>query len=178
MESTGVYWIPLFQILEKRGFEVCLVNARHVKNVPGRPKTDHNDCAWIQKLHSCGLLQASFRPDDKTCKLRSLLRHRDSMVKLKSTHILHMQKALQQMNIRIEKAVSDITGLTGMRIIKSILEGERNLKKLASLKDPRVKASEEEIARALEGDYRKEHLFSLKQSVEFYEFTHRSDYRL
>jgi len=168
MESTGVYWIPLFQILESQGFEVKLVNARHVKNVPGR-KTDVLDCQWLQRLHTYGLLSGSFRPEDSICVLRSFWRHRDNLVRYASSHVQHMQKALTEMNIQLHKAISDITGLTGMRIIKAILTGERDLLKLAQMRDPRIKSSVDTIAKALEGDYRQEHLFALKQAVELYD---------
>lgn len=168
MESTGVYWIPLFQILESQGFEVKLVNARHVKNVPGR-KTDIVDCQWLQRLHTFGLLSGSFRPEDSICVLRSYCRHRENLVQFASSHIQHMQKALIQMNLHLHKVITDISGVTGMRIIKSILAGERDPLTLAKMRDPRVKKSAETIAKALEGDYRQEHLFALKQAVEAYE---------
>lgn len=170
MESTGVYWIPLFQILEKEGFEVFLVNARHLKNIPGRRKTDNLDSRWIQKLHSFGLLAASFRPEDEICKVRSLIRHRDNLIRMKSKSIQYMQKSLDQMNIKITNVLSDITGVTGLRIIRAILSGERNFKAIARLKDYRVQATEEEILKSLEGDYRSEHLFTLQQSLELFEF--------
>ena len=169
MESTGVYWIPLFQILEKKGFEVKLVNARYVKNVPGR-KTDVEDCKWIQQLHSYGLLSGSFRPDDQICVLRSYIRQRETLIQNASMHILRMQKALTQMNVLLHNVVSNITGLTGMSIINAILNGERDTQKLAQLKDYRIKNSVETIAKSLEGDYRSEHLFVLKQELELYEF--------
>ena len=172
MESTGVYWVPLFQILETQGFDVKLVNARHVKNVPGR-KTDVEDCQWLQQLHTYGLLSGSFRPDDSICVLRSYWRHRDNLIRYAAAHVQHMQKALTEMNIQLHKVISDITGVTGMRIIRAILDGERNLVKLAQMKDPRIKNSEETIAKALEGDYRPEHLFALKQAVELYFFYHQ-----
>jgi len=172
MESTGVYWIPLFQILESQGFEVKLVNARHVKNVPGR-KTDVLDCQWLQRLHTFGLLSGSFRPEDSICVLRSYCRHRETLVQYAAAHIQHMQKALIQMNLQLHKVISDISGLTGMRIIKSILAGERDPLTLAKMRDPRVKNSVETIAKALEGDYRQEHLFALKQAVEAYEVYQR-----
>jgi transposase len=164
MESTGVYWIPLFQILEDRGFEVCLVNARHVKNVPGR-RTDVSDCQWLQFLHSVGLLRASYRPDQEVCAVRSLLRHRESLVQMGATHVNHMQKALDQMNLQLHHVISDITGLTGLAIVDSILAGERDPFRLAKLRHERIKASEEVIAKSLVGDYRTEHLFTLRQSV-------------
>jgi transposase len=164
MEATGVYWIPLFQILEARGFEVCLVNARYYQNVPGR-RTDVSDCQWLRYLHSVGLLRPSFRPVDQVCVLRSLVRHRDSLIQTASSHVLRMQKALDQMNLQIHHMISDITGLTGLRIIDAILAGERDPKKLAELRDGRIKASEETIVKALIGDYRREHLFTLRQSL-------------
>jgi transposase len=167
MESTGVYWIPLFQILEDRGFEVCLVNARHVKNVPGR-RTDVSDCQWLQFLHSVGLLRASYRPEQEVCAVRSLLRHRESLVQMGATHVHHMQKALDQMNLQLHHVISDITGLTGLAIIDAILDGERNPFTLARLRHDRIKASEEVIAKSLVGDYRSEHLFTLRQSLAAY----------
>lgn len=170
MESTGIYWIPLYQVLEERGFAVCLVNARQLKNVSGRPKTDRLDCRWIQRLHSYGLLMASFRPDDETCQLRSLLRHRDNVIRHAATHTQHMQKALHQMNVLLDKVISDITGVTGTAIITKILEGERDPVTLAKLRNPHIKSSEEEIAKALEGDYRSEHIFVLRQAVEAHHF--------
>ena len=167
MESTGVYWIPLFQILEDRGFEVCLVNARHVKNVPGR-RTDVSDCQWLQFLHSVGLLRASYRPEQEVCAVRSLLRHRESLVQMAATHVHHMQKALDQMNLQLHHVISDITGLTGLAIIDAILAGERNPFTLAKLRNDRIKASEAVIAKSLVGDYRIEHLFTLRQSLAAY----------
>jgi transposase len=169
MESTGVYWIPVYQLLEAYGFEVKLVNARHVKNVPGR-KSDVSDCQWLQRLHTYGLLSASFRPENEICVLRSYWRHRDNLVRYASSHILHMQKALTEMNVQLHKVIADITGVTGMRIIRAILEGERDREKLALMRTPGVKSTSEEIAKALEGDYREEHLFVLKQAVELYDF--------
>ena len=163
MESTGVYWIPFFQVLEARGFKVFLVNARHVKNVPGR-KTDVEDCQWLQYLHTVGLLRASFRPEQAVCNVRSILRHRDSLVQMASVHIQHMQKALDQMNLQLHHVISDITGVTGTEIIDAILLGERDPHKLAELRDGRIKATAETIAKALVGDYRREHLFTLRQS--------------
>lgn len=171
MESTGVYWIPLYQMLEKAGFDVVLVNARHIKSVAGRPKTDINDCQWIRRLHSYGLLQASFRPCNEICEIRSLTRHREELIMGMSRNVHHMQKTLQQSNIRLDKAVSDITGKTGMAIIEAILTGEKNPFELAKLRDRRIKASESEVAKALEGDYRAEHLFVLKQAYSSYRFT-------
>src|SRR5438876_3507024 len=165
MESTGVYWIPLFQILETRGFEVKLVNAKHVKNVSGR-KSDILDCQWMQQLHTFGLLSGSFRPENDICVLRSYLRHRDNLIRQCSSAIQHMQKALTQMNVLLHKVISNIVGLTGMRIIRAILEGERDSTKLAQMKHPGIKSSANQIAKSLQGDYREEHLFVLKQSLE------------
>lgn len=169
MESTGVYWIPLFQILERRGFDVKLVNARHVKNVPGR-KTDVQDCRWLQRLHSYGLLSGSFRPDDTICVLRSYIRQRENLIRSTSSHIQRMQKALIQMNIQLHKVISDITGVTGMRIIRAIVEGERDPMVLAKMKDQRIERSEEVIAGALKGDYRQELLFVLEQELALVDF--------
>jgi transposase len=169
MESTGVYWIALYELLVERGFEVLLVDARRVKNVPGR-KTDVLDCQWLQELHTYGLLRGAFRPADQVCILRSYLRQRAMLVAYASHHIQHMQKALEQMNLKLTHVVSDITGLTGMGIIKAILKGERDPVELAKLRDPRCKNSEATVARALEGHYRQEHLFSLQQAVELVEF--------
>ena len=153
MESTGVYWVPLAQKLEEAGIEIVLVNARHVRNVPGR-KTDVKDCQWLQELHSFGLLNGSFRPSDDICRLRSLQRHRANLVSSASAEIQHMQKALQQMNLHLHHVLSDINGLTGMRILDAIVSGERNPAELAKLRDPRVKSTAAEIEKALEGDYR------------------------
>ena len=164
MESTGVYWIPLFQILEARGFKVFLVNAHHVKNVPGR-KSDVSDCQWLQYLHSVGLLRGSFRPEQAVCSVRSILRHRDSLVQMASSHVQHMQKALDQMNLQLHHVISDITGRTGITILEAILAGERNPHQLAKLRDRRIKASADTIAKSLVGDYRREHLFTLRQSL-------------
>lgn len=167
MESTGVYWIPLYQVLEERGFEVCLVNARDYKNVPGR-KTDVSDCQWLQYLHAVGLLRASFRPAQEICAVRSLLRHRSSLVEAASKHVQHMQKALDQMNVQVHRVLSDLTGVSGLAIVDAILAGERDPAALAKLREPGVKASEKEIAKALEGDFRDEHLFTLRQSLDSY----------
>lgn len=168
MESTGVYWIPTFQILEAKGIEVFLVNARHAKNVSGR-KTDMLDCQWLRLLHSYGLLAASFRPAADIAVLRSYMRHRQMLIQYAASHIQHIQKALTQMNLQIHHVISDITGSTGMRIIRAIVKGERDRKQLAALRDVRTKASEETIAKALEGDYRAEHVFALKQNLELFD---------
>lgn len=167
MESTGVYWIPFFQILEKRKIEVRLVNAHHVKNVPGK-KTDVEDCQWIQHLHACGLLRGSFRPADEICAIRSVWRHRDSLIELATIHLQHMQKALDQMNVQLHHVISDLAGTTGLAIVDAILAGERDPRKLAQLRDWRIRASEETIMKSLVGDYRAEHLFTLGQSLESY----------
>lgn len=168
MESTGVYWIPLYQYLESRGFEVLLVNAHHVKNVPGR-KTDVKDAAWIQLLHSVGLLRGSFRPAEQICALRAIVRHRQSLVEASSQCILRMQKALTQMNIQVHNVISDITGASGMRMLRAIVKGERRGEKLAALCDRGIKARPEVVVKSLEGDYRREFVFILRQSMEQYE---------
>jgi transposase len=168
MESTGVYWIPLFELLERRGFEVKLVDARHVKNVSGR-KSDVLDCQWLQQLHTYGLLAGAFRPPDEICVLRSYLRQKEMLTQASAQHIQHMQKALQQMNLLLHNVVSDITGVTGMRIIKAILGGERSPQVLADKRDGRCHSSSETIAQSLVGNYRDEHLFALRQAVELYE---------
>lgn len=168
MESTGVYWIPVFQILETRGFEVKLVNAHHVKTVPGR-KSDVLDCQWLQKLHTYGLLSGSFRPEDQVCALRSYIRQRDSLIRSSSIHIQRMQKALTQMNLQLHQVISDITGMTGMAIIRAIVKGERNPEILAALKHSSIRSTTTEIAAALTGDYRVEHVFVLQQELYLYE---------
>jgi transposase len=169
MESTGVYWIPLYEILEGHDFEVNLINARHIKNVSGR-KTDVADCQWIQQLHTYGLLQASFRPPEHICSLRSLVRHRDMLLRYRAAHIQHIQKALELMNLKLTNVLSDITGVTGMKIIRAVLAGEHNPEVLASYRDRRCTKSESEIAKSLEGHYRQEHLFALRQAVELFDF--------
>jgi transposase len=169
MESTGVYWIPAFELLEERGFKVYLVNARNVKGVPGR-KSDYQDCQWIQKLHSVGLLSNSFRPDAEICTLRAYLRHRADLLQHRAAHIQHMQKAFQEMNIQLSQVLRDITGETGMAIIRAIVAGERDGGKLARFRDVRCKSSEETIAKALTGTWKEEHLFALKQSLELFDF--------
>lgn len=169
IESTGVYWIPLMEVLETRGFEVRLVDPKRIKHVPGR-KTDVLDCQWLQQLHTFGLLASAFRPEDDICVLRSFLRQRSMLVSYSAQHIQHMQKALTQMNIKLQHVVNDITGLTGLRIIRSILSGERNPNKLAQLRHHGCRKSEETIALALEGNWRQEHLFELQQAVDLFEF--------
>lgn len=167
MESTGVYWIPLYEMLEQYGIKPCLVDARHMKNVPGR-RTDWHECQWIQYLHSVGLLRAAFRPDDDICAVRSVTRHRNDLVQLASQHIQHMHKSLTQMNLQIHHVISDLTGFTGMSIVDAIADGERDAAVLAQLRDPRIKASEEVIRKSLVGNWRAEHLFTLKQSRNLY----------
>lgn len=169
MESTGVYWIPLYEILEARGFEVYLVNAYHLKHVPGR-KSDVQDCQWIQRLHTFGLLNASFRPAAEICTLRAYLRHRADLIQHRAAHIQHMQKALHQMNVQLTQVLSDITGVTGLAIIRAILAGERDPAQLAQLRDQRCAKDAETIAKALTGNYRAEHLFALKQALALYDF--------
>ncbi len=168
MESTGVYWIPLFELLERRGFEVKLVDARHVKNVSGR-KSDVLDCQWIQQLHTYGLLAGAFRPPDEVCVLRSYLRQREMLTQSASMHIQHMQKALQQMNLLLHNVVSDITGVTGLKIVKAILAGERDPQVLARNRNERCHHTAATIAKSLVGNYREEHLFALRQAVDLYE---------
>lgn len=168
MESTGVYWIPLFEILEARGLEVVLVNARHVKNVPGR-KSDVMDCQWLQELHSVGLLRGSFRPSAAIAALRAYVRHRESLVQGGATHIHRMQKALVQMNLQLTVVLSDITGVTGLRIIRDIVAGQTDPHCLAQHRDVRCQASEADIIAALTGHYRAEHLFVLQQNLELFD---------
>ena len=167
MEATGVYWIPLYQVLETRGFAVCLVNARHVKHVPGR-KSDVQDCQWLQYLYTVGLLRGSFRPPEAVCAVRTLLRHRDGLVQDAAAHTQHMQKALSQMNLQLHHVLTDLTGVTGLAILDAILAGERDPQVLAGHRDHRVKASAATLAKALVGDYRLEHLFTLRQSLDAY----------
>jgi len=169
MESTGVYWIPAYELLEARGFKVYLVNARHLKNVPGR-KSDVQDCQWIQQLHSFGLLSGSFRPEAEMCALRAYLRHRATLVEHRAAHIQHMQKALHQMNVQLTQVLSDITGETGLQIIRAIVAGERDPLKLAQYRDRRCAHSPADIAKALTGHYRAEHVFALQQALALYDF--------
>jgi transposase len=167
MESTGVYWIPAYDVLEQHGIQPCLVNPRNMKNVPGK-RTDFHECQWIQYLHSMGLLHSAFRPDGEVCAVRSLMRHRNDLVEMASQHVQHMQKALTQMNVQFQHVISDITGLTGLAILDAILAGERDPVKLAKLRDPRIKASEETIRKSLEGNWRSEHILALKQRLSLY----------
>lgn len=169
MESTGIYWIPLFEILEQKGFEVRLVNPRSIKHAPGR-KSDVVDCQWIQQLHAYGLLTSAFRPDEQINVLRAYHRQRTMLVNHAATHIQHMQKALEQMNLKLTNVISDITGTTGMKIIRSILAGDRDPKKLAKHRHSRCKKSAKEIEKSLHGNWRDEHLFALQQAVALYDF--------
>jgi len=168
MESTGVYWIPIYEILEARGVEVYLVNARHLKHVPGR-KSDWQDCQWIQRLHSLGLLNGSFRPEGEMCALRAYRRHRATLIEHRAAHIQHMQKALHEMNVQLTQALSDITGVTGLAIIRAIVTGERDPLILAQMRDPRCAKPETELVKALTGNYRAEHVFALKQALALYD---------
>lgn len=170
MESTGIYWIPVYELLEANGFEVLLVDPSYTKQVKGRPKTDRLDCQWIYRLHRVGLLAAAFRPDEKTCQLRAYLRQRANLIRYAGQHIQHMEKALEQMNLKLTETISDITGVTGQAILKAILRGTRDPVKLAKYRDARIKASEEQIAQALTGSYRDEHLLELKLAFEAWQF--------
>ena len=167
MESTGVYWIPLFGVLEERGFRVMLVDPRRIKNVPGR-KTDVVDCQWLQQLHTYGLLSGAFRPGVDIRRLRSYLRQRAMLVRCGAQHIQHMQKALTQMNVKLHHVISDITGKTGLDIIEAIVAGERDPHRLAKLRNYRIRAGEETIAKSLQGHWREEHIFELTQALELY----------
>jgi transposase len=168
MEATGVYWIPIYEMLEAAGFEVLLVNARHLKNVPGR-KSDVSDCEWLRALHSVGLLRGSFRPPDAIVSLRGYLRHRQTLVESAATYVQRMQKALVQMNLQLPVVVSDITGVTGLRILRDIVAGHRDPQHLAAHRDYRCRASQAVIEAALTGHYRPEHLFVLQQNLALYD---------
>ena len=167
MESTGVYWIPLYGVLEQRGIRPCLVNARHMKNVPGR-RTDWHECQWLQFLHSVGLLRPAFRPEEDICAVRTLLRHRNELLQAATQHVQHMHKAMTQMNLQIHHVISDITGVTGLAIVDAILAGERNATELSKLRNSHIKADQETIRKSLVGNWRLEHLFTLRQSRELY----------
>jgi transposase len=169
MESTGVYWIPLFETLESRGVQCCLISAQAIKHVPGR-QSDVLDCQWIQTLHSYGLLKASFRPEADLVALRTLLRHRAQLIQHRAPHVLPMQKALLQMNIQLSQALSDVTGATGQRLLRALVAGERDPHTLAALRNYRCKKDSDEIARALTGTWREEHLFVLKQALALFDF--------
>jgi transposase len=167
MESTGVYWVPLYDVLETHGVRPCLVDAHGMKNVPGR-RTDWHECQWLQFLHSVGLLRAAFRPDGDVCAVRSLMRHRSDLVQMTNQHIQHIHKALTQMNVQIHHVIDDITGVTGLAIVDAIVAGQRDPLELAKLRDRRIKASEETIVKSLKGNWRPEHLFTLQQSRQMY----------
>src|SRR6516225_8060810 len=169
LESTGVYWIPVHEVLEGQGLEVLLVDTRALARVPGRTKTDRRDCQWIQRLHSCGLLQGAFRPPEAICMLRTLVRDKGNLVAEQGDWVRRMQKSLEQMNVRVHRAVSDLTGATGMALVRAIVKGERDPRQLAKLRDPRCHKSEEEIAEQLTGHWREDHLFSLGQALKMYE---------
>lgn len=169
MESTGVYWIPLFEVLERMGFKCLLISSRSLRRVPGR-KSDIEDAQWIQTLHSYGLLESSFRPQADLVGLRTILRHRAQLLEHRAPHIQHMQKALLQMNVQLSQALSDVMGETGQAIIRTIVKGERSPQLLAEFREPNCKKSEEEFGKALTGTWREEHLFVLKQSLELYDF--------
>ena len=169
MESTGVYWLALYLLLEEAGIEPYLVNASHVKNVTGRKKDD-TDAIWIQRLHTCGLLQKSFQPDTEIRLLRDYTRQRKNLISLSSDSVRRMQKALELMNLKIHTVISDILGKTGMLMVKAILSGERDAVVLSKLRDSRIKASEEDIIKSLQGIWREEYIFMLEQAVENYEF--------
>jgi len=173
LEATGVYWIPLFELLESRGFEVFLIEPSQARHCGARPKTDVHDCQWLQRLHTFGLLRPSFRPPESVLALRGYWRQRQMVVRYAASHVQHMQKALEQMNVKLTEVASDITGLTGTAIIAAILRGQRDPKKLAALRHEQCARSEEEYAKALEGTWRAEHLFALKQAYELYQFHQR-----
>jgi transposase len=170
MESTGVYWVPLYDLLENKGFRVLLADARQTSDTPGRPKTDVKDCMWIQRLHSLGLLRAAFRPDEPIRVLRSYQRHRQSLIADASRYILRMQKALEQMNVKLTEVISDVTGVTGMAIIRAIVAGERDPQTLARLRQGGCKNDAATIALALQGTWREEHLFELRQCLEVFDY--------
>jgi len=165
LESTGVLWIPIFQLLAAEGFQVCLVNARHYQNVPGK-RTDIGDCQWLQFLHSVGLLRGWFRPEQAVCAVRSLIRHREQLVEMRSQHLQHMHKALDQMNLKLHYVLNDITGASGQRMVQAILKGERDAAVLGEMRDRKVQATAKQIQDSLVGDYREEHLFRLGQSFD------------
>lgn len=172
MESTGVYWIPLFELLVRRGLHVILVDPRQTRRA-GRPKTDRLDCQWIRRLHACGLLSAAFRPADLICEFRAYLRLRLTLVRDAARHIQHMEKALEQMNVKLVQVVGDVTGKTGLHILRAIVRGVHDRQRLAQYRDPRCHHTAEEIALALEGNWRAEHLFALQQALEAWDFCQR-----
>src|SRR5690606_21557666 len=168
MESTGVYWIPVFEVLERRGLRVVLVNARHVHNVPGR-KSDVVDCQWLQQLMSFGLLQGAFRPEDQVCALRALSRHRDTLISEQARQVQRMQKALVQMNVQLSDVLSDVVGASGQAIVRAIVAGERSPARLAGLCRRGIKARPEQVEQALQGNWREEPLFVLAQALSIYD---------
>jgi transposase len=168
MESTGVYWIPVYVILQQYGLEVCLVNARHLKNVPGR-KSDVKDCVWLMDLHILGLLRPSFIPEEGIIAMRSYLRHREALIEHRAVHVNHCQKSLTQMNVRLTEVVSDVTGVSGLNIMRAIANGETDASKLLAHRNKHCKATPEQFVKALTANYRKEHLFTLKQSLALYD---------
>ena len=170
MEATGVYWIPLFDLLAGRGFHVILVDPRQTTHAPGRPKSDVLDCQWIRRLHSYGLLTASFRPCDAVVRWRGFVRQRDVLIRYAAQHVQHIQKTLEEMNVKLTEVVSDVVGQTGMKILKDIVRGQRDPLKLAKHRHDNCKSTEAEVAEALKGTWRREHLFALKQSLKLYEF--------
>lgn len=169
LESTGVYWVALHEILERHGFEVVLVDTRQLGRVPGRPKSDRRDCEWVQRLHRCGLLRGAFRPSEAICRLRTLVRDKATLVAERSDWVRRMQKSLDQMNVRVHRAVADLDGATGMAIVRAIVAGERNPQRLAALRDPRCHKSAAEIAEQLSGHWRDDHLFSLQQALKMHD---------
>lgn len=173
MEATGVYWIALYDLLASQGFEVFLVDPRQTKHAPGRPKSDVLDCQWIRRLHSYGLLTASFRPGDAIVRWRGFVRQREMLIRYAAQHVQHLQKILEEMNVKLTEVVSDIVGQTGLSIIKDIVRGQRDPQQLAKHRHPSCKASEAEIASALYGNWRREHLFALRQALQLYEFYQR-----
>jgi transposase len=173
MEATGVYWVPLYDLLEAEGFRVLLVDPRQVQRAPNRPKTDVLDCQWIQRLHTLGLLTAAFRPEEKIRVWRSYQRHRANLIEDAGRHLQRVEKALEQMNLKLTEVVSDITGVTGMSILKAMVRGERDPRQLARLRDRRCQESEQTITSALQGTWQPEHLFALRQSLELYEYHHQ-----
>jgi transposase len=170
MESTGVYWIALYDLLASRGVDVILVDPRQTKHAPGRPKSDVVDCQWIRRLHSYGLLTASFRPADEIVRWRGFVRQREMLIRYAAQHVQHLQKTLEEMNVKLTEVVSDIVGQTGLKILKDIVRGERDPLKLAKHRHVNCKRTEAELARALAGTWRTEHLFALKQALRLYEF--------
>jgi len=170
MESTGVFWIPLYDLLASRGVDVILVDPRQTKHAPGRPKSDALDCQWIRRLHSYGLLTASFRPADEIVRWRGFQRQREMLIRYAAQHVQHLQKSLEEMNVKLTEVVSDVVGQTGLKIIRDIVRGERDPQRLARHRHDNCKRTEEEIARALQGTWRAEHLFALKQALQLYDF--------